>query len=119
MVDESGVNIALSRLYGRAPRGQRVGEAVPRNYGENITMIGALTLDGLTAVMTVDGATDGDVFEAYVEHVLVPTLSVGDVVVWDNRGAHRGERIKQLIEEASAELKPLPPYSPDLPPIEA
>jgi transposase len=95
-----------------------VGEAVPHNYGENLTIIGALTRDGLTAVMMVDGATDGDVFEAYVEPVLVPTLTAGDIMVWDNLSAHRSERITQLIEAAGAELKPLPPYSPDLSPIE-
>jgi transposase len=119
VVDESGINITLrSRLHGRAPRGKCVGEAVPRNYGENITIIGAMTLDGLKAVMTVDGATDADVFEAYVERVLVSELRAGDLVVWDNLGAHRGERIKQLIEGVGAQLKLLPPYSPDLSPIE-
>ena len=118
VVDESGVNIAMSRSYGRAPRGERVCEGVPRNYGENITVIGALTIEGLTAVMMVDGATDGEVFEAYVEQVLVAALKPGDIVVLDNLGAHRNQRAKQLIESAGAQMKMLPPYSPDMSPIE-
>jgi transposase len=118
VLDELGVNIAMSRLYGRAPRGERVCEGVPRNYGENITVIGALTIEGLTAVMTVDGATDREVFEAYVERVLVAALKPGDIVVLDNLGAHRNERVKQLIESAGAQMKMLPPYSPDMSPIE-
>jgi transposase len=118
VVDESGVNIAMSRLYGRAPRGERVYEGVPRNYGENITMVGALTIEGLTAMMTVDGATDGEVFEAYVEKILVATLKPGDIVMLDNLGAHRSQRAKQLIESAGAQIKWLPPYSPDMSPIE-
>ncbi len=118
VVDESGVNIAMSRLYGRAPRGERVCEGVPRNYGENITMIGALTIEGLTAVMTVEGATDGEVFEAYVENVLVATLKPGDTVMLDNLGAHHNQRAKQLIESAGGQIKWLPPYSPDMSPIE-
>jgi transposase len=118
IVDESGANLAMSRLYGRAPRGQRVSEAVPRNYGPNLTILGALTLSGLTAVMTVDSPTDREVFEAYVEQVLVPELHPGDIVVLDNLAAHKGDRVKQLIEAAGATLKPLPPYSPDFSPIE-
>ena len=118
VVDESGVNIAMSRLYGRAPRGERVCEGVPRNYGENITMVGALTIEGLTAMMTVEGATDGEVFEAYVEKVLVATLKPGDIVMLDNLGAHRNRRAKQLIESAGAQIKWLPPYSPDMSPVE-
>jgi transposase len=108
----------MSRLYGRAPRGERACEGVPRNYGENITVIGALTIEGLTAVMTVEGATDREVFEAYVERVLVGALKPGDIVVLDNLGAHRNERVKQLIESAGAQMKMLPPYSPDMSPIE-
>lgn len=118
IIDESGVNIAMSRRYGRARPGLRVSESLPRNYGKNITMIGALGIEGLSAVMTIDGATDGDVFEAYVEQVLLPTLRSRDIVVMDNLGAHKGKRIKDLIEGAGAEVKFLPSYSPDLSPIE-
>jgi transposase len=118
VVDESGVNIAMSRLYGRAPRGERVYEGVPRNYGGNITMVGALTIEGLTAMMTVEGATDGEVFDAYVEEVLVAVLKPGDIVMLDNLGAHRSQRAKQLIESAGGQIKWLPPYSPDMSPIE-
>jgi transposase len=108
----------MSRLYGRAPRGERVYEGVPRNYGESITVIGALSIEGLTAVMTVEGATDREVFEAYVERMLVAVLKPGDIVVLDNLGAHRNGRVKQLIESAGAQMKMLPPYSPDMSPIE-
>jgi hypothetical protein len=91
-IDESGFNIAMTPLYGRAPRGERAVGSVPQNYGENLTLIGALSLSGLQAPMTVDGATDGDVFRAYVEQVLCPTLESGDVVVMDNLSAQQGKR---------------------------
>jgi hypothetical protein len=83
-IDESGMNLAMTHLFGRAPRGERVVDTVPQNYGTNVTMMGALSLEGLDAVMTVDGATDGDVFRAYVEQMLGPTLRAGDVVLMDN-----------------------------------
>jgi len=117
-VDESGANISMTRLYGRAPRGERVVGSVPQNYGENVTMLASMGVEGVGAVMTVNGATDADVFRAYVELVLAPTLRVGDVVVMDNLGAHKAAGIKQMIESKGAELIYLPPYSPDLSPIE-
>ena len=117
-VDESGVNIAMTRLYGRAPRGERVIGSVPQNYGENLTMLASMGLGGVGAVMTVNGATDADVFRAYVGQVLTPTLRAGDIVVMDNLPAHKAAGIKQMIEGAGAELIYLPPYSPDLSPIE-
>jgi hypothetical protein len=79
----------MTRQYGRAPRGERVVGAVPQNYGANVTMLAALSLQGVGAVMTVDGATDAAVFHAYVEHVLCPTLVPGDVVIMDNLRAHK------------------------------
>lgn len=91
---------------------------VPINYGSNLTIIGALSLKGLEAVMTVDGATDGDVFRVYVEHVLGPTLRGGDIVLMDRLGAHRVESIRPAIEARGAQLIYLPPDSPDLSPIE-
>lgn len=117
-IDESGVNIAMTRLYGRAPRGQRVVGSAPQNYGENITMLGALSAAGLSALMTVNGATDGDVFTAFVREVLAPTLRKGDIVVLDNLGAHRSAAARKAVEARGARLVFLPPYSPDMNPIE-
>jgi len=117
-VDESGVNIAMTRRYGRARRGQRVHDAVPKNWGRNVTVLGSLSCQGLEAVMTVEGATDGSVFHAYVSQVLAPTLKPGDVVVMDNLGAHKVDGIRNAIEAAGATLMYLPPYSPDYSPIE-
>jgi transposase len=117
-VDESGVNLALTRLYGRAPAGERAVGSVPRNYGANVTLLGALSLTGLDALMTVDGATDKEVFRAFVEQVLCPTLCAGDIVVMDNLGAHKGPGIREAIEGCGAQVMYLPPYSPDLSPIE-
>jgi len=108
----------MTPMYGRAPKGERVVGSVPQNYGENLTVIGALTSSGLQAVMTVEGATDGEVFRAYVEQVLCPTLQAGDVVIMDNLGAHKVAGIREAIEDKGAEVIYLPPYSPDLNPIE-
>lgn len=118
-IDETGSTIAMTRTYGRSPRGQRLEDRVPRNRGDVITVIGALTTRGLQAMMTVDGGTSGDVFTAYVEQVLKPELRPGDIVVLDNLGAHQDPRVKEAIEAAGAKLVFLPPYSPDLNPIEA
>jgi transposase len=117
-VDESGVNLALTRLFGRAPRGERVTDSVPKNYGENVTMLGALSLQGVEALMTVNGATDGEIFLAFVREVLAPTLREGDVVIWDNLGAHRSAAVREAVEARGAKLLFLPPYSPDYNPIE-
>jgi transposase len=108
----------MTRQYGRAPRGERVVGAVPQNYGANVTMLAALSLQGVGAVMTVDGATDAAVFHAYVEHVLCPTLVPGDVVIMDHLRAHKVAGIRERIEAGGARLIYLPPYSPDLSPIE-
>ncbi len=117
-VDESGCNIAMTRRYGRARRGMRVHDAVPKNFGRNVTILGALSCTGLVAVMSVDGATDTAVFRAYVEQVLVPTLAAGDIVVMDNLSSHKVSGIREAIEAAGADLLYLPPYSPDYSPIE-
>jgi transposase len=117
-VDESGVNLALTRLYGRAPRGERALGSVPVNYGATLTMVGALGVGGLEAVMTVEGATDGAVFLTYVQQVLEPTLQAGDIVVMDNLKAHKVAGIQEALEARGAQLLYLPPYSPDLSPIE-
>jgi transposase len=118
-VDESGFNTSMTRLYARAPRGKRAYGKVPRNRGKNTTLIAAITLEGaMGGSMTVEGATNSEAFEAYVEHFLAPTLKKGQVVVLDGLGAHRPKRIRELIEARRANLLFLPSYSPDLNPIE-
>jgi transposase len=117
-IDESGVNLAMTRFYGRAPRGVRVVGTVPQNYGANVTMLAALGRHGVEAVMTIDGATDAEVFRVYVEQVLGPTLRPGDIVIMDNLRAHKVAGIREAIEQAGAQLLYLPPYSPDRSPIE-
>ena len=109
----------MSRRYGRARRGTRVHDAVPKNFGRNVTLLGALSCTGLDAVMTVDGATDTAVFRAYVDQVLVPTLVADDIVVMDNLSVHKVSGIRESIEAAGARLVYLPPYSPDYSPIES
>lgn len=108
----------MTRLYGRAPKGVRVIGSVPQNYGQNVTMLAALGHHGLQAMMTVERATDAAVFRAYVKHVLGPTLSPGDIVVLDNLGAHKAVGIQQMLARRRVRLLYLPPYSPDLAPIE-
>jgi transposase len=92
----------MTRLYGRAPRGVRVVGSVPQNYGANVTLLAALSLQGVEAVMTIDGATDAEVFGAYVEQVLGPTLVPGDVVIMDNLRAHKVAGIRERIEACGA-----------------
>jgi len=117
-IDESGINLAMARLYGRAPRGERVLGSAPQNYGPNVTIVGALSCTGLEAVMMVEGATDADVFRAYVRQVLCPTLCEGDIVIADNLSAHKAAGVREAIAAKGARLLYLPPYSPDLNPIE-
>lgn len=117
-LDEAGSNLAMTRVYGRAIKGARVIETVPHNYGENITMLASLSMFGIEAPMTINGAVDGVVFKVYVEEVLSPTLTAGDVVVMDNLPAHKVSGVRELIEARGAKLIYLPPYSPDLNPIE-
>jgi transposase len=118
-VDESGFNTSMTRLYARAPRGKRAYGKVPRNRGKNTTLIAAITLEGaMGESMTIEGAADSEAFEAYVEHFLAPTLEKGQVVVLDGLGAHRTQKVTELIEARGAELVFLPSYSPDLNPIE-
>jgi transposase len=112
------VNLAMTRLRGRAPRGERVTESVPRNYGAQTSLIGALSLSGVEAVMTVEGAVDTDAFDAYVEHILRPTIRRGDVLVLDNLSAHHASRIEEVAAECGAGVIWLSPYSPDFSPIE-
>jgi transposase len=117
-VDEMGSNISLSALYAWAPRGARALCSVPRNRGANTTVLSSMTLEGMGPALTVEGATTSVVFEAYAEQVLAPTLRRGQVVVLDNLSAHKGERVRELIEGRGCELVSLPSYSPDFNPIE-
>jgi transposase len=118
-VDESGFNTSMTRLRARAPKGKRAYGKVPRNRGKNTTLIAAITLQGaMGASMSVEGATDSLAFEAYVEHFLAPSLCEGQVVVLDGLGAHRTQKVEELIEGRGADLVFLPSYSPDLNPIE-
>jgi transposase len=117
-IDETWTKTNMTRLYGRAPRNQRVVDAVPHGHWKTSTFIGALRCDGLTAPALFDGAINGDAFLAYVEQVLVPTLRKGDVVIMDNLGSHKVKGVREAIEAAGASLMFIPPYSPDLNPIE-
>jgi transposase len=117
-VDELGTHTSLAPLYAYAPLGERVFFEIPRNRGKNTTLLSSLHAEGMGPSMAVEGATTREVFEAYVEHFLTPTLKPGQVVVMDNLGAHRPRRVRELIEAAGCELIYLPPYSPDLNPIE-
>ena len=117
-IDEAGSTIAMTRSHARAPRGERTRDSVPRNRGTVTTMLGALTVDGLVAMMTVEGGTDGDVYAAFLEEVLAPELLPGALVVMDNAGAHKDPRVAEILARHGAQAIYLPPYSPDLNPIE-
>ncbi len=117
-MDECSTNIALTRLYARAPKGERACGKAPRNWGKNITLVCSLGAEGIGAATSVEGATDGAAFEAHVEHFLAPTLKAGQVAVMDNLQVHKMENARELIEDAGAEVLFLPPYSPDFSPIE-
>jgi len=117
-VDESGVNIAMARRYARARKGERANAAIPKNHGENVTLIGALNKKGIVAAMTINGASDGEIFEIYIKDVLCKELKPGDVVIMDNLSSHKSEIIKTHINSTGSKLLFLPPYSPDLSPIE-
>lgn len=117
-LDESAAKTNMTRVRGRCPRGERLRFACPHGHWRTTTMISSMRLDGSTACMTIDGATDAEVFRAYVSEVLIPTLREGDIVVMDNLTPHKNEETLSLIEMAGASVLFLPPYSPDLNPIE-
>ena len=117
-VDECGTNTSLAPLYAYAPKGYRAHSKVPRNRGKNTTLIASMTLSGMGEAIAFEGATDAPTFEAYVERFLAPTLKERQIVVMDKLGAHRGEKVRELIEARGAQLWFLPSYSPDLNPIE-
>ena len=116
--DEMGTNISLSPLYSWSRKGERAFGSAPRNWGKNVTLLASITRKGLGPCLAVEGATRREVFEAYLEHVLAPILKPGQIVVMDNLAAHKGERVRELIEQRGCELVYLPPYSPDFNPIE-
>jgi transposase len=117
-LDECGVTTDLLRRYGRCPRGVRLHDHTPCGHWETHTVIGALRLEGLGAPAVFDGPIDNPTFRAYVEQVLVPTLRPGDVVVLDNLAVHKQPEVRAAIEALGAQLRFLPPYSPDFNPIE-
>jgi len=117
-IDETGASTKMARRYGRSLRGERCRAPVPHGHWKATTFVGALRLEGMTAPMLLDGAMHGAAFLAYVEQVLVPTLSPGDIVVMDNLPAHKLAGVRHAIEAVGAELRFLPPYSPDFNPIE-
>jgi transposase len=117
-VDEMGAHTSLAPLYGYSPRGERVYLEVPRNRGKNTALIASMSAGGMGECLAVEGAITKVIFEAYVEQVLTPSLRIGQVVVMDNLSAHKGEKVRELIEARGCELIYLPPYSPDLNPIE-
>ena len=117
-VDETGASTKMARRSGRALRGHRCRAPVPHGHWKTTTFVGAFRLNGTTAPMVLDGAMHGAAFLAYVDQVLVPTLEPGDIVVMDNLAAHRSAAVREAIRRAGAELRFLPPDSPDLNPIE-
>ena len=117
-IDESGAKTNMTRLYGRGPRGQRVYDHVPSGRWETTTMIAAIGRNGAQAPWVIDGPMDGAAFVVWVEQVLTPTLESGDIVVMDNLSVHKNKTARAAIEAAGAEIWDLPPYSPDLNPIE-
>ena len=117
-IDETSTNTAMVRLRGRCPRGIRLTDHVPHGHWCTTTMVAAVGLAGAKAPFVFDGAMDTEVFRAYVEHVLVPELKAGDIVVLDNLRCHADIHARRLIEKAGAQVWFLPPYSPDLNPIE-
>ena len=117
-LDETGVHLAMARYDARSPQGERVHTSKPVNKGKNMTVLGALSVDGIMASMTVEGSTDAQVFLTYVQTILAPTLHAGQVVCMDNLSSHHVSGVKEAIESTGARLESLPPYSPDFSPIE-
>jgi transposase len=117
-IDETSVNTNMTRSWGRGPKGERVIGSVPFANWKTLTFVAALRCDGMTAPMTIKGAMNAEAFVAYVEQCLVPCLKRGDIVVMDNVPAHKVDGVAEAIEAAGATVRYLPPYSPDLNPIE-
>jgi transposase len=118
VVDESSTHQDMMPAYARAPRGERAMDSARRNYGSNVSLIAGLRLDGLQAPFVIEGSVNTAVFEAYIEHVLVPALRPSDIVLMDNLRCHKTDKVRSLIEAVGAHLLFLPAYSPDFSPIE-
>ncbi|CAA9451995.1 MAG: hypothetical protein AVDCRST_MAG28-1871 [uncultured Rubrobacteraceae bacterium] len=117
-VDEMGANVSLCPIYAWSRRGERAHAKAPRNWGKNVTLLASITAGGVGPCLAVEGPTTREVFETYLERVLAPVLRPGQTVVVDNLSAHKGGRVKEIVEARDCELVYLPPYSPDLNPIE-
>jgi transposase len=117
-IDESWINLGMTRLYGRATRGERVVESVPIHRGTRLTVLATMGLSGVSAPWVIEGAVDGEVFEIYLKEVLGPTLEPGDIVVMDNLSVHKVSCVEAAIKNCGARLEYLPPYSSDFNPIE-
>lgn len=117
-LDESGINTAMARRYGRCPPSKRLVDSVPAGAWQSNTLLAAVRLDGVVAPMVLDGPVNGEVFASYIELSLVPALEPGDIVIMDNLPAHKSLRVTQAIEGIGCSLVYLPPYSPDFNPIE-
>jgi len=118
VIDECGTHISLTPLFGRAPRGKRAYGKVPRNRGRNLTLIAALTWGGIGESMLIEGSATTGAFEQYIEKVLAPALTAGQIVLMDNLAAHKSARVEELIQARECQLLFLPSYSPDFSPIE-
>jgi hypothetical protein len=116
--DETGFHLALTRAYGRAKRGERVGESVPRNHGKGVTLIGSLGLRGLLAPLSIEGAVDTLCFDSYIQQMLLAQLRPKDILLLDNLPVHLSSQVERLVAAVKAEVLWLPAYSPDFSPIE-
>jgi len=117
-IDETWAKTNMTRAYGRARRGHRLIAKAPHGRWQTLTFLAALRADRLDAPCVIDGPINGDLFQAYIEQVLLPTLKPGDIVIIDNLGSHKGKAVRRAIRSVGAKLFFLPPYSPDLNPIE-
>ena len=117
-LDETGLNTKMARLRGRCPKGERLFASIPHGHWRTTTFVAGLRLSGIDAPMVIDGPMNGEAFLAYVEQILVPSLRPGDIVVMDNLSCHKSPAVRAAIEAAGADLRFLPPYSPDFNPIE-
>lgn len=118
VIDECGSNSGLTPLYARAPKGVRAYGSAPRNRGKNTTLIAALTFEGMGASMIIEGSANAVAFERYVEEILAPSLTAGQIVIMDNLAAHKGKKVEELIQTQGCQVLFLPAYSPDFSPIE-
>jgi transposase len=117
-IDETWASTNMARRYGRCPRGERLKVGIPHGHWKTTTFVAGITSTGIVAPWVLDGPINRDAFEIYVEKVLIPDLRPGAIVVMDNLSSHKGPKVRQMIEAAGACLLYLPPYSPDLNPIE-